>query len=366
MEIQVARGTFAEEVSWVSRVIPQRPISPILNGIFIETRHDGKMILSATDQSAASSTIVDADILIHGRIVVPGKLLALIAGSLPQKPVSLKENGTKLTISCGRTEYTVPTLPIAEYPILPDQPDQIGTLAGEEFSDAVLQTVFAAAKDDTVPALAGTQIRCSETEITLISTDRYRLAVKKVPWTGQPREPFLLRARALADIAKPSSPNPVILSLNPNSTLFGVTSGVRRSTMPMLASQAFPDVERLIPTSGTTTVEVDISELVDAVKRVRLVMDRPSQPIKLQFENGEILVSANSGPDASASERVTAKIDGDDIEIAFNPEYLVEGLSALAGPMARFRFIGSSKPSLLDAPEDESYRHVLMPVRLSS
>jgi len=364
MEIQVARGVFAEEISWTSRVIPQRPTNPVLNGLLIEATGDGLMRLSATDQYASSSTTVEAMVSSPGRVVIPGKLTASIAAKLPQQPVVITMDGNRMVVECGRSKFGLPVSPLELYPALPQQPDQVGTLAGQEFSDAVMQVVFAAAKDDTVPALSGVQVKCSETELTLIATDRYRLAVKKVPWVGQVRDPFLLRARSLAELAKPSSPNAVILSLNTDNTLFGMTSGARRSTMPMLESQAFPDVERLIPTDGTTVVEVDISELVDAVQRVRLVVERASQPIKLHFFGGEVMVSASSGPDANASEGVLAKIEGDDIEIAFNPEYLVEGLSALAGQMARFQFTSSAKPVLLDAPEDVSYRHILMPVRI--
>jgi DNA polymerase III subunit beta len=366
MEIRVDRGAFAEEVGWASRVISARPTSPILNGIHISTTEDGQLKLGATDQSASSQTTLEADVVEPGAVVVPGKLLTLIAAALPSQPVHLKTDGTRLMIACGRANFDLPTSPLDGYPPLPEQPDQIGTLAGEEFSDAVMQVVFAAAKDETLPILAGVQVRCTDTDITMLATDRYRLAVKTVPWKGQARDPFLPRAKSLAELAKPSSSDPITLSLDSGNTLFGVTAGSRRSTMPMLDGATYPDVGKLIPAGGTIKVETEIAELIDSVQRVRLVLQRPNQSIRLKFSDGEILIEANGDTDTYASEIIPAKIDGDPMQVAFNPGYLVEGLGALAGETARFQFNGSTRPSLLDAPEDESYRHVLMPVRLEN
>ena len=366
MKAIIARGTLAEETNWVSRVIPQRPTNPILNGLVITTdTADGTGLqLSATDASTSSVTALEADIVEPGTVIVPGKLLAAIAGSLPQQPVTINLDGSKLSITCGRSKFALPTYSIEDYPKLPTQPDQVGTLPGSAFSDAVQQVVFAAAKDESLPVITGAQIRCSDTEIVFVATDRYRLAIKTLPWNGGALEPFVLRAKSFAELAKPVSPTPIALSLDPAATLFGVIAGTRRSVLPLLEGTTFPDVQRVIPTTGNITVTTDTVRLVEAVKRVRLVMDRPNQPAKLTFGNDEILIAAGDG-DAAASEAVEATIDGDRIEIAFNPEYLVDGLVALAGETTRFRLIEPNRPVLLDSPDDDTYRHVLMPVRLN-
>lgn len=362
MEAQVARSTLAEEVSWVSRVIPPRPSNLIHNGLLIEA--EGNYLrFSGSDGSSASTTTIEANGVTPGAVVVPGRLLAAIATSLPQKPVSIKLDGSKLAFTCGRSEFSLPTSPLEEYPKMPDQPDQIGILAGQEFSDSIWQVAFAAAKEDALHMLTGVQLRCTATDITLIATDRYRLAVKKVPWNGTAREPFLLRAKTLTEFSRPVSPNPVGLSLDPGTTLFGVTTGTRRSTMQMLDGDAYPNVMQLMPTTGVLTVTFDVAELVDAVKRVRLVMERPTQSLKLTFGNDEILLTA-AGATSNAVEAVDATIAGERMEVGFNPEYLVDGLAALAGETGRFRLNTPAKPVLLDAPEDASYRHVLMPVRV--
>ena len=368
MEAQVSRAVLAEETGWVSRVIPGtgRAVNVIHNGLLIEAG-DGQLQLSASDGSTSSTTTLEATVDAPGSAVISGRLFANIAGSLPQKPVAIKLNGTRLELACGRSEFAFPTSPLEEYPKLPDQPDQIGSLAGSEFSDAVWQVAFAAAKEDALPVLTGIQLKCTDTHITMIATDRYRLAVKKVPWTGTAREPFLLKAKTLSEFSKPVSPNPVVLSLDPGTTLFGVGTGTRRSTMQMLDGTAYPDVERLMPATGTVTVTFDVAELVDAVKRVKLVMsERANQPIRLTFGNEEILLAAGGGSDSTGAEAVDATIAGDRTVVAFNPEYLIDGLTALAGGTGRFQLNNPAKPVLLDSPEDESYRHVLMPVRLDA
>lgn len=362
MEAKVPRAVLAEETSWVSRVIPARPTSPILHGIRIQTG-DGRLELTATDSSASSTTTIDADIITPGTTVVPGKLLAAIASSLPQKPALITVDGSKLQLTCGKSKFSLPTMPLEDYPKPPEQPDQIGILLGSEFSDAVTQIVIAAAKDETLPVLTGVQVKTTETEITLLATDRYRLAVKKLPWKGTVRDPFLIRAKNLSELAKPVSLNPVLLSMDSGSTLFGMTAGVRHSIVPLLDG-AFPDVERLIPADGELVVHVDVAELVAAVKRVRLVMDRPNQPLRLTFGNDEIFLDAGTATNSEASEPVEAKIEGERTETAFNPEYLVEALTALAGATARFQLNGPAKPVLLDSPDDPSYRHILMPVKV--
>jgi DNA polymerase-3 subunit beta len=366
VEANVVRSTLADETNWASRVIAQRPTSPILNGLLIEAMTDNTLRLSAAGPSSSSSTTIEGEVIVPGSAVVPGKLLAAITHLLPQKPVSLKLDDTKLILSCGKSNFTIPTFPLDEYPALPQQPDQIGTITGEEFTEAVGQVAFAAAKDDVHPILTGVQIKCIDHELTLIATDRYRLAVKKVPWKGATREPFLLKARNLTEITKPAYPGMVQLSLDNSTTLFGVTAGTRRSTMTMLDNSNFPDVERLMPTDGSTSITFNIAEMVEAVKRVRLVMDRPNQPLRFTFGNDEVLLAAEGGPAASASETVAGQLEGERVIVAFNPDYLVEGLLALGDQTGRLQLNGPTRPVLLDAPADKSYNHVLMPVRVEN
>lgn len=363
METRTNRSVLAEEASWVARVIPARPTSAVLNGIHIETG-DNQIRLSATDNAAASTTTIDADVTTPGSTVVPGKLLAAIAGSLPHKPVLITADDSKLRISCGKSQFALPTMPLEDYPKLPAQPDQIGTVHGGDFSDSVAQVVIAAAKDETLPVLTGVQIKTTDSEMTMLATDRYRLAVKKLPWNGTGRDPFLIRAKNLAELARPAAVGQVSFSMDSTSTLFGVNAGVRHSIVPLL-NGSFPDVERLVPSGDDLVATVDVAELIEAVKRVRLVMDRPNQPLRLTFGNDEILLDAGSGSNSAASEPVESQIHGERTEIAFNPEYLVEALAALAGSPARFQLNGSTRPVLLDAMDDPSYQHILMPVKVT-
>lgn len=368
MEAVIVRNTLAEETTWVTRVIPQRPISPILNGLHISAGADGDLRFAATDNSAASSTVVEGEVLEAGDVVVPGKLLASIAGLLPQKQVTLKTKGSKLTVTCDRSDFSLPTFSVEDYPKPPAQyPDSAGTIIGSVFSDAVAQVTFAAAKDETLPVLTGVKIKCSDEYLTLVATDRLRLAVKKIAWDGAAREPILTRARLLADFAKPASSHPVEMSIDNVASLFGLVTGPHRSTMPLMDSSTYPDVERLVPIdAGTTVVEADIAELADAVKRVSLVTDdRSHQPIRLTFGNEEIHLVAGGGADADASEAVQGIMTGERVETAFNPNFLLDALLALSGDTVRIQLAGPSRAVLLTAPDDDTYQHVLMPVKVA-
>ena len=366
MEAQIERGAFAEESNWVARVLPLRPLNPVLSAILLDAQ-DGTLHMSGTDQEASSSTSISSTTITPGKVAVSGRLIADIAKSLPAKPVHLKLEGNRLLVACGRASFKIPTLPIEEYPQLPESPPPVGSIGGELFSDSIGRVAFASAKDDMLPVLAGIYLEFGESVMTMAATNRYRLAVMEIPWDDgvTVEEPVILRSKTLSDLSRPSSPVPVHISLDHKISLFGVASGGRRSTMPVLDGQ-FPDFKRLIPDSSETVAQVNVAELVDAAKRVRIVADKPNVPIKLRFSDSEVFMSAGNDIDAGANEIVECKIEGSIVEIAFNPEYLLEALAALREPTVQFFMKDSTKPALLKCVDDPAYQHLLMPVRITS
>lgn len=365
MELHIDKAPLSEESVWVSRIINPRPTNPILNAILIEA--DGEdVVMSASGQDATSRTQMRATVQEPGRVAVNGRLLAEISRSLPNRPVTIKEDGNRLDITCGRSKFRLPLMPAADYPVLPEDPERFGSISGDSIGEAASQTVFAAAKDETLPVLAAVNIIFKEGEAVFAATDRYRLAVKTVPWEGEAlADPVLLRAKTLGEIARSSGLLRTELAIDSKGAVFGASSGGRRSTMPIMEG-TFPDYERLLPTSGTTTAQTDVSELLEAVKRVRIVADRPNIPLRLKFGNDELLLSVGDGVEAGANEPVDCSIEGDATTIAFNPEYLIEALSAMRNGNVRFLLNGPQRSALLSSPEDPSYRHLMMPVRLES
>ena len=318
---------------------------------------------------------IEADVAVAGTTLVSGRLLADIARALPSAPVQIENEGTRVAITCGRASFMLPTLPVEDYPQLPAMPTTSGTVPGGLFAEAVAQVAVAAGRDDTLPTLTGIRMEIDGTTITLAATDRYRLAVREFSWTPQSSalsSQALVPARTLADTAKSlASVDDVIIALAMGGTgegLIGFEGHGRRTTTRLLDGE-FPKYRSLLPTESSALADVDTAALMDAVKRVALVAER-NTPVRLAFSSGELTLRAGAGEDAQAADVLECALDGDAIDIAFNPAYLLDGLAATGSSVTRFAFTQPSRPAVLtgtdsDGAPSDDYRYLLMPVRLT-
>jgi DNA polymerase-3 subunit beta len=249
-------------------------------------------------------------------------------------------------------------------------PDSSGSLAGADFAHAVAQVAIAAGRDDTLPTLTGIRVEIDGTSVTLAATDRYRLAVREFTWT--PASPklevqALVPARTLADTAKSLAGADVVhLSLAEGGEgLMGFEGNGRRTTTRLLDGE-FPKYRSLLPSESLAVATVSTAQLVDSVKRVALVAER-NTPVRLAFSGGELTLRAGAGDEAQATESLDCTFDGDEIDIAFNPQYLLDGLGALDAAETRMSFTQSTRPAVLSGggDDDGDYRYLLMPVRLA-
>ena len=373
MHIRVERDTLAQAVTWAARTLPSRPSMPVLSGVMLIAEQES-LTLSSFDYEISARVQVNVDVIEPGKVLVSGRLLADITKALPAAPVVLKLEGNRVLIECGRSSFTLPTLPVEDYPALPDMPTTAGNVDGDVFAEAVAQVAIAAGKDDTIPVLTGIRMEIDGSSITLAATDRYRLAVRTFPWSPTKTSielNTLIPARILADAAKSMGSAKVVeLAIAPDGEkLIGFEAQGMRTTTRLLDGE-FPKYRSLLPNESSTSAIVDTAELVNAVKRVALVAER-NTPIRMNFNNGEIHMRAGSGDDAQANEVLEVEVEGDPIEIAFNPGYLLDGLNAIDAPKARFSFTLATKPAVItgvtsentDMPAD--YRYLLMPVRLT-
>ncbi len=375
MRIRVERDTLAEAVTWTARSLPARPPVPVLAGLRIEAEGD-HVSLSSFDYEVSGRMAVDAVVDEPGVVLVSGRLLAEITRALPDKPVTLSTEGAKVKMVCGSSTFSLPTLPVEEYPTLPEMPVQTGALPGAVFAEAVAQVAVAAGRDDTLPVLTGIRMEIAGETVTLAATDRYRLAVRELPWqpsAAGSEAVALVPARTLADTARSlDSGDEVSLALASGGVgegLLGIESGGRRTTTRLLDGE-FPKYRSLLPAESLSVATVDTGSFIEAVKRVSLVAER-STPVRLNFTADGVELEAGTGEDAQAREELDATLTGEAITIAFNPQFLLDGLGAIDKPTAVLSFTTSTKPAVLtgrsgDAEEaDLSYRYLIMPVRLS-
>jgi DNA polymerase-3 subunit beta len=312
MKIRVERDVLADAVAWAARILPQKTQLPVLAGLRLDAGTDGALRLSGFDYEVSAEAELEVTVAEAGSVLVPGRLLADITRSLPGQPVDLSTEGTRVQLSCGSSRFTLPTLPLEEYPSLPAMPEVSGTIG-------------------------------------------YRLAVRTLRW--QPVDPSLqatalVPARTLAEAAKSLTAGAeVTLALATSDSgegMLGLSGGSRRTTTRLLDGE-FPKYRSLLPDSSSATATIDAAALT--------------------FSSDGLVLEAGGTDEAEAAEAIPATFEGEALTIAFNPGYLLDGLGALDSDEACLAFTGPTKPAVLTGKSggdgSGDYRYLLMPVRLA-
>ncbi len=375
VKLRVERDVLADAVTWTARSLPSRPPVPVLAGLLLEASSDGVLVLSGFDYEVSARVEVPADVSEAGQALVSGRLLADICRSLPDKPVEVAHEGHRIVLTCGASRFTLMTMPVEEYPARPDMPSEAGTLPADVFTQAVAQVTVAASRDETLPILTGVRMEISGDKVTLLATDRYRLAMRELAWrpmTSDTDTSALVRARTLSEVAKTLGQGgdvTLALATDGGQELIGFSAGGRRTTS-LLVDGDYPKVRALFPAAAQTYAVVQTAALVEAVRRVALVAER-NTPVRLSFSDGQVTLEAGQGDDAHASEALESNLVGEEIAIAFNPGFLQDGLQALSTPYVRLSFTQATKPAVLTGQaeatgdHDDAYRYLLMPVRMA-
>jgi DNA polymerase-3 subunit beta len=356
---------------------------PVLAGILLEV--DGAQLsVSGFDYEVSARAEVDVQAAESGRVLVPGRLLAEITRALPPHPVDIRAEGPRLSITCGNARFSLPTLPVEDYPSLPSMPSSAGVVDSDVFAEAVGQVAVAAGRDDTLPMLTGVRLEIEDDRVTLAATDRYRLAVREFAW--RPDTPgisaaVLVPARTLADAARTLTSGPEItVSLSSGGSGEGILglSGKDRQTTTRLLDAEFVKYRAIMPSESAANATLPVVQFTDAAKRVALVAERGT-PLRCEFTPGQVTLRAGGSDDeGQAEERCDVDFDGDPLTIGFNPTFLLDGLAAVHTGRARMDFTSPLKPAVLSgveepATDDEgarpaerpgSYRYLIMPVRL--
>lgn len=378
VKLHVERDVLADAVAWAARTLPARtPTTPILQNLRLEATSRGSLLVTSFDQEVSSQVEVAADVEQSGVMLVKGRLLSDITKVLPGRDVVIEVEGSRAVVKAGRSTFVLP-MPAdsQDYPEPPATPAASGSLPGAEFAEALAQVCFAASREDNIPALVGVRMEIEGSLITLAATDRYRLAVRTLHWV--PEDPSisaaaLVPARMLNDAGKAlSGAEQVTIGLSSSQGqqgMIGIEGLGRRTTMRLISGE-FPKFNQLMPTDTDTLAWVEKSAFIEAVKRMSLI----AHHLRLSFSGAELGLRAGASEESSesANDFLECEVDGEDIEIAFNPNLLLEGLQALTEPYVRLAFTNPNKPALIAGckeprgDHDDTYTYLLMPVRMSS
>ncbi|MEV5327369.1 DNA polymerase III subunit beta [Nonomuraea fastidiosa] len=364
MKIRVNRDVLADAVAWAARILPSRPVVPVLSGLLLEATDD-LLTLSAFDYDVSARAEVDAHVSEAGRVLIPGKLLAEITRSLPADDVELVTEGTEAVLTCGSAEFGLITMPVEDFPSLPAMPPAIGAIGGGVFASAVGQVAPAASRDDTLPMLTGIRVDIEGESVTMAATDRYRIAARDFTW--RPAAPgvavsAMVPARVLVEVAKSLRGGEVSVAMGDG--VAGFESVGRRTTVRLLDEQ-FIDYRSRLTTDWSIRADVPVATFVNAVKRVALVAER-NTAVRLSFSQGQVLVQASGGDIGRGAEVVPCELRGDDIQIAFQSQFLLDGLTGIETELARINLESPTRPALIqDVPGDANpaFRYLVMSLR---
>src|ERR1700741_2383881 len=183
LKFRLVRESFADAVAWVAKNLPTRPAVPVLSGVLLSGSEDG-LTISGFDYEVSAEAQVAAEIASPGKVLVSGRLLSEITRALPNKPVDFYVDGSRVALTCGNARFSLPTMPVEDYPTLPALPEATGALPADLFAEAISQVAIAAGRDDTLPMLTGIRVEISGETVVLAATDRFRLAVRQLPWAA--------------------------------------------------------------------------------------------------------------------------------------------------------------------------------------
>jgi len=378
VKFHVNRDVFSDAVSFVVKLLPQRNPQPILAGVLIEATEAG-LSLAAFDYEASARTTIEATVDEPGTILVHGRLLSEIASRLPNAPIQMTLDADGgILLSCGSARFTLASMPVQEYPAIPEVTGESGLVPAEDFATAIAQVAFAASRDDVTPVLTGVQLEVTGNRLSLVATDRYRVALREIPWDGgqvasDETTTALVPARTLQEVGKTfahSGDISIAFSGSGDREIIAFTAG-NKTVTSLLIKGNFPPVRRLFPEATEHHAVVNTADFVEAVRRVALVLDR-SAPLRFTFTADGVSMDASGTEQARASESVDATLSGEDVTLGLNPQYLLESLGAVRSEFTRVTFTSSENANKLspvlvtpqtsvDKAGEETFRYLLQP-----
>jgi DNA polymerase-3 subunit beta len=350
VRFQANRDVFSEAVSFAVKLLPQRTTLPILSGVLIEATATG-LVLSSFDYEVSAQTEIVAEVEETGKVLVSGRLLAEIASRLPNAPVRFSTENSRIKVSCGSASFTLLSMPVEEYPSIPQVSTQSGLVPAEEFAAAVAQVAVAASRDDVTPVITGVQLEVTENSLSLVATDRYRVAVREIDWdsgsnTAAGTITALVPARTLQEVGKTfghSGTISVSITNSDDRELIAFTAN-KKTVTSLLIKGNFPPVRRLFPTAVDNYAVMNTADLIEATRRVQLVLEREAA-LRFTFATDGVTLEAVGSEQAQASETIDAILSGTETVVSLKPQFLLDGLSAVHSEFVRISFTKTENPN---------------------
>jgi DNA polymerase-3 subunit beta len=347
----------------VARAVSTRGAVQVLGGILLRVE-DGRLTLAATDMEISLRSSLGGEVAGDASVVVPGRLLTDLVRLLPDETVTLShdEGDGVLSVTSGSHSSRLNVYSAEDFPRLPPLDVALHRIDAKALLETIDKVGRAASRDESRPVLTGILVRFEGERLVMAATDSYRLAVKETPLEGGgPDLEAIIPARALQELVRiAGGSDEVELGVHENHVIF--SAGDVWLTSRRIDGQ-FPNYKQLLPESFEIEIETPRAPLLEVVRRAGLMAQR-NAPLRLRFAEGELTVSAQTQDVGEATESIPIDFSGEELEIGFNPEFLRDGLDAVAGDTVRLKLINRLRPGLVAAPE-ESFWYLIMPIRLA-
>ena len=364
MKFRCERDVLVEALSSASRATSGRERLPVLAGARLQVTGD-ELRITATDLDLTIEVVATVAGVADGVAVIPAKLAADIVRALEPGAVTLEADADQAKIASGRSQFAVRVLPADEFPAAPGAvAGDAVTVSSNELADALKQVVRAASGDEARPILTGVLLAATEEGVQLVATDSYRLAVRELPGLHVVRgeQKVLIPSRALAELQRVLSGAPEAqVRLGTTEASFDV--GAVKLTTRLIEGE-FPNVLNLVPASYPNKLTVSREALLDAVKRVKLLVRDQTTPVRMSLRADGVEVTVTNPAEGTATEDVEAKYEGVDMTVAFNPQYLTDGIEAIVGDELTLETTDALKAATMRGVGAENYLYLLMPVRV--
>jgi DNA polymerase III subunit beta len=373
MKFRADREVLADAISFVVRMLSPKPQLPQLSGVMISAS-DNKVILSIFDYEVAARVEIAAAVDAPGSVLVQARLLAEIVSKLPADTVAFSLAESRLAVSSGPSKFALTAMSTADYPDTPEMPTPSGKINASDFAHSVAQVAVAASKEEVTPVLTAVMLSATSKELTLVATDRFRVAVRTMPWSGgESNKEVLLPARVLQEIAKTFA-NQGDLEIAFSSTerdLVGFSAGSKSVSTATIKGK-YPAVLQLFPETTDHFAVLKTHDLSDATKRVALVVDR-EKPLRYKFADSELTLESIGSDVAEASEQVQCSLSGEETVVSLRPQFLSDALNGVAGENVKISFTQNpsnpNKPGpvlITPVSGDENFKYLLQPNLLVS
>ena len=372
MKVSLLQENLAKGVLMVERMVANKAQLPVLSNILLVTEM-GKLKISATNLETGMNLWISSKVEKPGKITIPAKVLLELVSSLPKDTVILETEGERLKVVCGKFKAIINGILAEEFPEVPSLKG--GSKKGVEsliiktdiLESCVDQVAMAAGIDEARPIFTGVKWEISK-DIKLAATDGYRLSVKKikgVKWVGDLKE-MVVPARALMELTK------IISKVDDEEVLIAVTDKDKQLILALkdvevvtrLIEGEFPDFEKIVPKSSSTTIEFDKEELTQAVRAAAIFARDSANIVKFKVIDSNLLISANAPQVGENEVKVSILQKGEDTEIAFNSRYLLEILSLIKAERLTLSMSGPLSPGVFKEVPDKDFLHIIMPVRV--